>query len=44
MQLKPPMIKLTKINLKYLLDSVDQHSQQRLQINFYIKAIGTWKL
>lgn len=30
MQLKPPMIKLTKINLKYSLDSLYQHSRQRL--------------
>lgn len=26
MQLKPPLIKFTKISLKYSLDSMDQHS------------------
>lgn len=30
MQLKPPLIKFTKISLKYSLDSMDQHSQQCL--------------
>lgn len=44
MQLKPPLIKFTKISLRYSLDSMDQHSQQCLQINFYSRHTGALKI